>query len=83
MLNEHEYAILLHTISNIKVGCIMKANPLLLQVVSVFFLIYGVVDIIFVNLLLGIILLIVGIAMNVAALYIRMESKKQRRSNTR
>ncbi|BBH21170.1 hypothetical protein Back11_25150 [Paenibacillus baekrokdamisoli] len=54
----------------------MKVNPLLLQVVSAFFLIYGIVDIIFVNVLLGIILLIIGVAMNVVALNIRMKMKK-------
>jgi uncharacterized membrane protein HdeD (DUF308 family) len=55
----------------------MKINPLLLQVVSAFFLIYGVVDIIFVTVLLGIILLIIGIAMNVVAFNTRMKLKKQ------
>ncbi|MFC5651630.1 hypothetical protein ACFPYJ_21430 [Paenibacillus solisilvae] len=55
----------------------MKISPMLLHVVSAFFIIYGIVDIIFVNVLLGIILLLIGIAMNVVAINTRMKLKKQ------
>lgn len=55
----------------------MKISPLLLHVVSAFFIIYGVVDIIFINVLLGIILLVVGIAMNIVAINTRRKLKKQ------
>lgn len=44
-----------------------EMNPRLQVVVSIFFLGYGIVDIIFVNYLLGVLLLLVGVWMNVSA----------------
>lgn len=42
-------------------------NPRLLVVVSIFFIGYGIVDILFVNYLLGVVLLLVGVWMNYSA----------------
>ncbi|MBM7565210.1 hypothetical protein [Paenibacillus sacheonensis] len=42
-------------------------NPRLLVVVSIFFIGYGIVDILFVNYVLGVALLLIGVWMNVSA----------------
>ncbi|WP_219833915.1 hypothetical protein [Paenibacillus sp. R14(2021)] len=47
-------------------------SPRLLQIVSIFFIGYGIIDILFVNYILGIALLIIGIAMMASGI------KKQR-----
>lgn len=44
-----------------------KVNPRLLVVVSIFFIGYGIVDILFVNYVLGVALLLIGVWMNVSA----------------
>ncbi|SFT16196.1 hypothetical protein SAMN05428962_4834 [Paenibacillus sp. BC26] len=54
----------------------MKMSPRLLQVVSIFFIGYGIIDILFVNWVLGVVLLLIGIYMNYTAIKKLRELKK-------
>ncbi|QHW33063.1 hypothetical protein GZH47_21165 [Paenibacillus rhizovicinus] len=54
-------------------------SPRLLVVVSIFFIGYGIVDILFVNYVLGVALLLVGVWMNVSA-YKKRKALRQAKS---
>ena len=56
-----------------------KVSPRLQVIVSIFFIGYGIVDILSVNVFLGIALLLIGVWMNISAYKKRIAARKEKK----